>query len=145
MSLIQEREQKIMDSFAQDSHWEDRYRRIIQWGREMDSLHDSKKNDQLLVKGCQSKVWLWSEKKNNQVFFQGDSSALITKGLLSLMIYLYSGSTPLEILQHQPEFIKKLDLLNHLTPSRSSGLGSLVQYMKNYAQAFHLMEKSGHR
>ena len=142
MPSIEKRASLILQSFEEDHDWESRYRKIIQWGQKMEALKDSLKEDHLLVKGCQSKVWLLAQNKKGLIVFQGDSDALITKGLLSLMIYFYSGSSGEEILKKKPQFIESLDLLNHLTPSRSSGLGSLIQTMQNYAKAFLIIEKS---
>lgn len=142
LNIIQQRSEFILNSFIKDQTWEERYRRIIKWGDRMIPLESSLKEDKLLVKGCQSRVWLLAEKQNGRTLFKGDSDALITKGLLSLMIYFYSGLTNQEILKNRPEFVEKLDLLNHLTPSRSSGLGSLIRYIQNYAKAFLIIEKA---
>ena len=123
-----------MSSFGEGSEWEPRYARIIEWGKRLKPLDPVLKQDRLLVRGCQSRVWLLSEKKEGLLFFRGESEALITQGLLSMMIYFYSSSPPQEVINTSPFFVEKLDLLNHLTPARSGGLSSLIRTMKRDAQ-----------
>ena len=140
MDVFEEREKYILNSFVKDHSWEEKYRRIIHWGNQMNqTLPDSQKIDDLLVRGCQSKVWLLAVSENQKVIFKGDSDALITKGLVSLMIYFYSNSSPKDILKQPPSFINKLDLLNHLTPSRGNGLKALLLQIQNYSKAFLLL------
>lgn len=141
MSIFKERLNFIMESFSKEGSWEQKYKNIIQWGERLSALDDSQKQDSLLVKGCQSRVWLAAGLENHQVIFKGDSDALITKGLLALMVYFYSKSSPKEILEAQPVFIQQLDLIHHLSPSRAGGLQSLNLQIKNYAKAFYMLEQ----
>ncbi len=140
--LIKKRQQTIIQSFEKDKDWESKYRRIIEWGKNMPPLPVSLHQSKWLIQGCQSQVWLYPDLKNGHLILQGDSDALITKGLLALMVYFYSD-IPLElILRSQPEFIEELDLIHHLTPTRAHGLSSLVDQIQKYAQAFHIMNKN---
>ena len=138
---FKERELFILRSFQKDKTWEEKYRRVIKWGAKLDPLEVSVKKDKWLVKGCQSKVWLIPQKKEERLIFKGDSDALITKGLLSLVIYFYSGSSFQNILKTPPRFIENLELDSHLTPTRAGGLKSLVQQIHHYARAFDIMDR----
>jgi len=138
-STIKKRKEEILQSFKQCSDWESKYRRIIQWGKDMPPLGDSLYEERWLVQGCQSQLWLYPEMKEGFLTFQGDSDALISKGLLALMLHFYSGLPPVMILKQAPEFIETLDLASHLSPSRRGGLYSLIKQIQNYAQAFTLM------
>ena len=111
-------------------------------GGHLEPLKHSQQKDRFLVRGCQSKVWLLAEFNDPLIIFKGSSSALITKGLLALMLYFYSKSRPQDVLKASPIFIEKLDLMNHLTPSRSNGLKALTVQIQNYAKAFYMLEKS---
>lgn len=134
------REEEILQSFKNCSDWESKYKRIIRWGKEMPPLDDSLYEDRWLVQGCQSQLWLYPEMKEGLLSFQGDSDAFISKGLLALMLYFYSDLPPVMILKQSPEFIEKLDLASHLSPSRRGGLSSLIKQIQSYAQAFTLMK-----
>ena len=144
MKLFEERSHFILDSFSEDKTWEQRYKRIIQWGNRLEPLKHSHQKDRFLVRGCQSKVWLLAEFNKPLIVFKGSSNALITQGLLALMLYFYSKSRPQDVLKAPPIFIEKLDLMNHLTPSRSNGLKALTVQIQNYAKAFYMLEKSSH-
>ena len=139
-ALLKKREKEILQSFKQCSDWESKYKRIIQWGRDMPPLDSSLYEDRWLVQGCQSQLWLYPQMKEGTLNFQGDSDALISKGLLALMLYFYSDLPPVMILKQTPEFIEQLDLTSHLTPSRRGGLSSLIKQIQNYAQVFDLMK-----
>ncbi len=139
-ALLKQREEEILKSFQQCLDWESKYRRLIQWGREMPPLDSSLYEDRWLVQGCQSQLWLYPKMQEDLLTFQGDSDALISKGLLALMIHFYSAVPPVIILQQVPEFIETLQLAIHLTPSRRGGLASLIKQIQSYAQAFTLMK-----
>lgn len=139
-ATIKKREEQILQSFKQCSDWESKYRKIIQWGKDMPPLDSSLYEDRWLVQGCQSQLWLYPQMKENLLNFRGDSDALISKGLLALMLHFYSDLPPVMILKQAPEFIEKLDLASHLSPSRRGGLSSLIKQIQNYAQAFTLMK-----
>lgn len=140
LDQFKKREREILNSFEKGSDWESKYRRLIQWGKEMTPLDDSLYEDRWLVQGCQSQLWLYPEMKEDLLTFQGDSDALISKGLLALMIHFYSHSPPVMILKQAPDFIETLDLASHLTPSRRGGLASLIKQIQHYSQAFALMK-----
>ena len=133
-----QRGKEILQVFAGLSSWEERYKKIIQLGKDSPPLAESYKTKKWLVKGCQSQVWLyaWLDKEGN-VIFQADSDALITKGLVAMLLKYYSHLPPEAIIsQSRPSFLEELDLANHLTPTRVGGLYSMVRQIQYYAQAF---------
>ena len=138
-TIFENRQKHILESFEKGSNWEFKYKKIIEWGKNLPSFDSYDKK--WLVQGCQAQVWLKPLKKQgNIIIFQGDSDALITKGLLALMIYFYSETQAESILKTPPEFIKKLDLASHLTPTRRGGIAALEKQIKNYAQAYFLLK-----
>ena len=139
--VLKKREEDILQSFKQCPNWESKYKRLIQWGKDMPPLNSARYEDRWLVQGCQSQLWLYPQMQKNLLVFEGDSTALISKGLLALMLYFYSASPPLVILKQNPEFIEKLNLAGHLSPSRKGGLSSLIKQIQSYAQAFALMKQ----
>lgn len=141
MNRLKERELQILGIFKDAAGWEDRYRQIISKGQKLQGLKEELKTDDLLVKGCQSRVWIHAHMQDGMIIFQGESEALITRGLLALLLEYYSGLTPKEVLGQPPTFIEKLDLIKHLTPSRGNGLISLLKQIQSYAQAFSLLNK----
>jgi cysteine desulfuration protein SufE len=125
---IKKRQKELENTLGQISNWEDRYRKIIEMGKQMAPMDESLKTENNLVKACQSQVWLYSELNNKrQMVLQADSDALIVKGLVSIILYVYHGATPHEVLNTPPEFLKTLGLESHLTPSRANGLKGMVQ------------------
>ncbi len=118
------------------SNWEDKYEYIIQLGKDLPLIADVYKTPENLIKGCQSRVWLHTELKDGKLFFTGDSDAVITKGLVSLMIHVLSGHTPQEIASADVYFIDSIGLSSHLSPTRSNGLLSMLKQMKLYAVAY---------
>ncbi len=135
---MKKRAEHIVNHFAGLSCWEERYKKIIQLGRESTPLDEKYKTKEWLVKGCQSQVWLYgSLNKEGKVVFQADSDALITKGLVRLLLMYYSPLSPEDIMSHPvPSFFERLDLTNHLTPTRVGGLDSMVRQIQYYARAF---------
>lgn len=128
---------KIVEEFSQLPGWEERYRRIIDLGKELKPLSEEFKTEDLKVKGCQSQVWIHAElNSKNQVVFTADSDALIVKGLIALLLKVYSEQTPEFILKTQPDFISELELGSHLSPSRANGLFAMIKQIKFYALAF---------
>src|SRR5699024_7502011 len=126
MPDIQTEQQNIIKEFTAFYDWTERYKHLIALGRELDELDEQYKTEENLVRGCQSQVWLHSELKNGTIIFKADSDAAITKGLVALMVRFYSERTPEEILQAAPIFIKKIGLQEHLSPTRSNGLASMI-------------------
>lgn len=133
---IQDIQDRIIKEFSLFEDWTDRYKYIITLGSRIDDLPDEDYVDENLVKGCQSKVWLTATMQNDLLIFKADSDASITKGLVALMIRFYSNQTPDEILMNNPDFLKKIGLAEHLSPTRANGLASMVKQMKIYAMAF---------
>lgn len=136
MADIQQIQQNIIDEFAALADWTERYKYIIKMGRELDPLDEKYKVDENLVRGCQSQVWLHTRLEDGGVIFEADSDAAITKGLVALMIRFYSGQDPDTIISTSPDFIKKIGMEEHLSPTRSNGLASMVKQMKIYAMAY---------
>jgi cysteine desulfuration protein SufE len=133
---IQEKQERIIREFELLPDWPERYKHIIKLGQKLDPLDEKYKVDENLVRGCQSQVWLHTEFEDGNVIFKADSDAAITKGLVSLMVRFYSGETPDTILSVNPDFIRKIGMQEHLSPTRSNGLASMVKQMKIYAMAY---------
>lgn len=137
MSELNKRQDEIIEEFSIFDDWMDRYSYLIDIGKELDVLAEDKKNDQVLIKGCQSKVWLSAELKNGKVIFKADSDAIITRGIVALLIRIMSGLEPNEIMNANLYFIDKIGLQENLSPTRSNGLVSMVKQMKMYGLAYH--------
>ena len=133
---IAEIQEEIVDEFSIFDDWIDKYEHIIESGKELDSISDDLKTSANLVKGCQSQVWLHAEMEGDNLIFQAGSDAIITKGLVSLMVRTLSGHTPKEILNAQLSFVDEIGLKEHLSPTRSNGLVSMIKKMKLFALAF---------
>lgn len=133
---IHEKQNRIIREFEILGDWQERYKHIIKLGQKLDPLDDEYKMEENLVRGCQSQVWLVSELQDDKIIFRADSDAAITKGLVALMVNFYSGEEPDTIIATNPEFIKKIGMQEHLSPTRSNGLASMVKQMKIYAMAY---------
>ncbi len=133
---IQEKQEKILREFQILGDWQERYKHIIKLGQKLPPLEDEHKVEENLVRGCQSQVWLVTDLEDDKITFKADSDAAITKGLVALLVNFYSGETPDTILTTNPEFIKKIGMQEHLSPTRSNGLASMVKQMKIYAMAY---------
>ncbi|MBO6571879.1 SufE family protein [bacterium] len=133
---IQEVQERIVKEFSLFEDWTERYKYIIKHGEKLEELPEECRVDDNLVKGCQSQVWLTVDLDGNKLIFKADSDAAITKGLVSLVVRLYSGQTPEAILNTSPEFISKIGMQQHLSPTRANGLASMVKQMKIYAMAY---------
>lgn len=132
---IQERERELVNEFSMLDDWDARYEYIIELGRELPPMDEKLKTDANKIKGCQSQVWLHAEKKDGKLYFTADSDAIITKGIVALLIRIFSGATPLEIQSAGLTFIDEIGLTRHLSPTRSNGLLSMVKQMKYYSIA----------
>ena len=139
---IAERQQQIIDEFTGMSQWEDRYKRIIEYGRELAAMDPAYKTDKNKVKGCQSTVWLHAQADKGTVSFQGDSDAMIVRGLIALLLKVYSGATAAEIVATPPSFVDATGLAGHLSQTRANGLAAMVKQIKMYAAVFHAMQKA---
>ncbi|MDZ7716762.1 MAG: SufE family protein [Balneolaceae bacterium] len=136
MADILETQQNILREFKALEDWTERYKYIIKLGKELPPLDEEHKVEENLVRGCQSQVWLHTHLDDDKVIFEADSDAAITKGLVALMVRFYSGQTPDTIISTNPDFIKKIGMEEHLSPTRSNGLASMVKQMKIYAMAY---------
>lgn len=127
---------QIIDEFEIMDDWMEKYEYMISLGKSLPLMADDFKNDSNLIKGCQSSVWLHAELKNDNIFFHADSDAIITKGIISILIRIYSGQAPKEILDSNFDFINKIGLKEHLSQTRANGLSSMIKQIKMYALAF---------
>ena len=127
---IEEIENEIVEEFSMFEDWMGKYEHIIELGKSLPLIQEKYKTDDRLIKGCQSKVWLHSEVKNGKIFFSSDSDAIITKGLVAIVIRVLSGHSPEEVVNAKMEFINKIGLTQHLSPTRANGLVSMVKQMK---------------
>ncbi|GHE23157.1 SufE family protein [Sphingobacterium griseoflavum] len=132
---INEIQDELIEDFAFYQDWMEKYEYIIQLGKEVPLISDAHKTDEYIIKGCQSKVWLFAELEGDKIKFTADSDAIITKGLVSLMVKVLSGHTPEEITNADLYFIDQIGLKEHLSPTRANGLLSMVKQMKLYAIA----------
>ena len=136
MSTIQEIQDEIIAEFNDFDDWLDRYQLLIDLGSEQEPLPQEYKTDNNLIEGCQSRVWLQADYTDGKVFFRAESDAMIVKGIVSLLIKVYSGHTPDEILGCEPYFVEAIGLKEHLSPTRSNGLLAMIKQMRLYALAF---------
>lgn len=135
---IAEIEEQIINEFACYEEWLDKYAYIIELGKECPVIDEKDKTEQNLIKGCQSRVWLSCENTNGVLHFKADSDAVITKGIISLLIRALDGQKPQDIVDADLHFIDEIGLKEHLSPTRSNGLTSMVKQMKMYALAFSI-------
>ncbi len=125
----------IVDSLAFFDSWEDRYKYVIDLGKELPTLEDSKKTDEHIVRGCQSQVWIDSRVENGSLWFDADSDAFIVKGLLAVVLAAYNGKSPRDIIEFDIEhYFDQLGLLKHLSPTRGNGLRAMVQRIQAEAK-----------
>lgn len=132
---IEQRQQELIEEFSFYDDWMDKYSLIIDMGKELEPMPPAEQVEENLIKGCQSKVWLTAEKQGEELVFRADSDAIITKGLVSMLVKVLSKSSSEEILSTDLYFIEKIGLQEHLSPTRSNGLASMVKQMKIYALA----------
>jgi len=130
---IQQAEQQLIEEFSYFSDWMDKYSYIIELGKELPLIDPQYKTPQYLISGCQSQVWLHADFKDGKIIFTADSDAIITKGIVYLLIRILSNRTPQEILDAKLDFIDAIGLRAHLSPTRSNGLNSMLKQMKIYA------------
>ena len=128
-------QQELIDEFAMFTDWQDRYEHLIELGKNLPLIPPEHKTDDNLVRGCQSRVWLHAAPQNGLVHFTADSDAMITKGIVALLVRVFNDRTPQEILGASTEFIDKIGLRAHLSPNRANGLSAMVDQMKRYALA----------
>jgi len=133
---IDEIQQEIVEEFSGFEDWMDKYAYLIEIGNEMTPIDAKYKIESNLIRGCQSRVWLHQEFTDGKIKFEAESDALIVKGLVALLLRIYSDRTPKEILESEPRFIDEIGLRQHLSPTRSNGLLAMVKQMKHYALAY---------
>ena len=127
---LEEKKQQIVEDFSMYDEWLDKYEFLIEQGKNLDVFPEESKTEDKLIKGCQSRVWLDCEKKDGKLFFKADSDAIITKGIISLLIYVYSGRTPEEIANDDFGFLDQIGLKENLSPTRAGGLAAMVETIK---------------
>ena len=133
---INEIQDNIVEEFSLFDDWMDKYALLIDMGNSLEPLVEKHKTPQNIIEGCQSRVWLNAEYNDGIITYQGESDAILVKGIVSLLIQVMSGHTPDEILTTEPYFIDKIGLKEHLSPTRSNGLVAMVKQMRMYALAF---------
>ncbi|MFA6238549.1 MAG: SufE family protein [Bacteriovorax sp.] len=134
--MISQRIQKIKTEFQSFNEWEGRYKHLIDLGKKMAPMEEAYKIEENKVKGCQSQVWLHADLLEDKVVFTADSDASIVKGIVALLVYVYSGATPDEILTTKPTFLEDIGLREHLSMSRANGMTSMLKQITYYAMAF---------
>jgi cysteine desulfuration protein SufE len=133
---IKEIQEEIIDEFSMFDDWMQRYEYIIDLGKNLPLIQEEYKTDDNLIKGCQSKVWLKGEQKDDTIVFTADSDAILTKGIIAILIRVFSNQNAFDILAADTDFIDKIGLKEHLSPTRANGLVSMIKNIKMYALAF---------
>lgn len=139
---INETQDEIIEEFSAFDDWMDKYALLIDLGNSLEKLDDKYKTESNLIEGCQSRVWLQADYANGKICFKGESDAVIVKGIVSLLIHVLTNHTPDEILSTDLYFIEKIGLKEHLSPTRSNGLVSMIKQMRLYALAFKAREEA---
>ncbi len=142
---IEEIQSLLVEDFSIFDNWMDKYELIIQLGKELPLIDEQYKTDDNIIKGCQSRVWLHAEQIDSKVIFTADSDAIITKGLVSLIVKVLSGHTPKEIVEANLHFIDEIGLQQHLSPTRSNGLLSMIKQMKLFGLAFQIQNTNSQK
>lgn len=139
---IKETQQEIVEEFSMFDEWMDKYEYIIELGKDLPLIDEKYKVEENLIKGCQSKVWLHAELVDGKIIFTADSDAIITKGIVGLVIRVFSGHTPKEIVETDLFFIDQIGLQEHLSPTRSNGLLAMLKQIRMYAIVFSSQSNS---
>ena len=133
MSEVAAAQQEIIDEFSLFDDWMDRYQYLIDLGRRLPEFPEELRTDENLIRGCQSQVWFVAEQRDGRLYFQAISDAAIVSGLIALLLKLYNGRHPQDILDTPPDFVTALQLQNHLSPTRSNGLSSMLNAIRGFA------------
>ena len=141
MQTIDDIQQEIIDEFSIYDDRMNKYSLIIEYGNSLETLDDKYKTPENIIQGCQSRVWLQTDYRDGKLFFQAESDAIIVKGLLALVLRIFSGRTPQEIIDTDLRFMKEIGLTDHLSPTRSNGLLSVIKQIRYYAIAFKAKEE----
>jgi len=139
---IEDLEAEIIEEFSIFDDWMEKYEYIIELGKDLPIIDEGFKTEDFLIKGCQSRVWLHADYKDNKILLSADSDAIITKGIIALLIKVLNNQSPAHILQTKLNFIDVIGLKSHLSPTRANGLLGMVKQIKNYAMAFELKTTS---
>lgn len=138
---IKDIQNEIIDEFSMFDDWMQRYEYMIELGKSLPLIDDQYKTDDNIIKGCQSKVWVHAEMKDDKVVFTADSDAIITKGIIAILIRVFSNQTPQAIIDADTSFIDEIGLKEHLSPTRANGLVSMIKQIKMYAVAYQTQVK----
>jgi len=133
---IKEIQEEIVDEFLMFDDWMERYEYIIELGKSIPLIDEKYRTEDNIIKGCQSKVWLYAELKDNKIIYTADSDAILTKGIIAILLRVFSNHTPQEILDADTSFIDDIGLKEHLSPTRANGLVSMIKQLKLYAIAY---------
>jgi cysteine desulfuration protein SufE len=136
MSNIQEIQNEVVDEFSMFDDWMQRYEYMIELGKSLPLIEEQYKTDDNIIKGCQSKVWVHADLENDKVIFTADSDAIITKGIIAILIRVFSNQNPKDIIEANTDFIDEIGLTGHLSPTRANGLVSMIKQLKMYALAY---------
>ena len=136
METISEAQEEIVQEFSMFDDWMQRYEYMIELGKSLPLIDSQYKNEDYIIKGCQSKVWVHADLEDNKLVFTADSDAIITKGIIAILIRVFSHQHPDAILEANTDFIDKIGLKEHLSPTRANGLVSMIKQLKMYAIAF---------
>lgn len=139
---IQEIQDEIVDEFALFDDWMQRYEYMIELGKSLPVIEPRYKTEENLIKGCQSKVWVHAELRDGRLFFTADSEAIITKGIIAILVRAFSGQKPADIIAAKTDFIDEIGLKEHLSPTRANGLVSMIKQLKLYAVAYETQMES---
>ena len=134
---IKEIQDSIVEEFSMFDDWMDRYSMLIEMGKDCPMIDAQYRNDNYLINGCQSRVWLHAKMEDGKVYYSADSDAVITKGIINLLIKVFSGQTPKDIVEADMSFLDEIGLKEHLSPTRSNGFLSMVKQMMLYAEVFN--------
>lgn len=136
------RQQAVVDRFAALPSWEERYQELIRLGTGLKPMDQTFRTDEFKLRGCQSQVWLHARLEDGRIRLQAESDALIVKGLVALVLEIYDGRTPAELLELKPEFVDAIGMRTHLSPTRANGLASMLKQIHLYGLAFRMQQES---
>ncbi len=136
MASIQEIQEEIVDEFAMFDDWMQRYEYMIDLGKSLPLIDDSLKTEDRIIQGCQSKVWVAADLNDDKILFTADSDAIITKGIIAILVRAWSGQHPVDVMKADTAFIDEIGLKEHLSPTRANGLVSMIKQLKLYAAAY---------
>lgn len=140
---IQDRITSVSERFNKHEDWEDKYRELIKFGKDLDELSEAECTDKFKVKGCQSQVWLKPNYNDGRITFKANSDAVLVKGIVALITQVYSDSTPQELIETQPTFLKELGITEHLSMNRTNGLASMLKQVQMYGIVFKSLLDKG--